>query len=133
MYEVDVFHMLIIQICQRREQQLQQEQRVDLYNVVRDWEARERKRDLYPCPITTSTHFLLRNVGLLQYYEEAASMKGHSESLVQLIRRWDVYRQHFVSVLINGTIPLRRICILSLGYLGEGRIFPSFLMSQWVL
>jgi hypothetical protein len=33
---------------QPREKQQQQEQRVDLYNVVRDWEARERERDLFP-------------------------------------------------------------------------------------
>jgi hypothetical protein len=82
MYEADVFHMLIMQRCQWREQQQQQEQRVDLYNVVRDWEVRERERDLYPLPITTTTHVLLRNVGLLKYYEEATSLKGHSGLLV---------------------------------------------------
>jgi hypothetical protein len=103
---------------------------VDLYNVVWEWEARERERDLYPHPITATTHVLLRNVGLLKYYEEATSLKGHSGLLVHLIHRWDVHRQDFVWVWISGTIPLRRIFTLSLGYPGEGRIFPSSQMSQ---
>ena len=64
---------------------------MDLYNVVWEWEARERERDLYPLPITTTTHFLLRNVGLLKYYEEATSLKGHFGLLVHLIRQWDVH------------------------------------------
>jgi hypothetical protein len=99
---------------------------VDLYNVVREWEARERERDLYPLPITATTHVLLRSVGLLKYYEEATSLKGHSGLLMHLIHRWDVHQQDFLcGSLINGTIPLRRIFILSLVYLGEGRIFPS--------
>jgi hypothetical protein len=68
---------------------------VDLYNVVREWEARERERDLYPFPITIEIHVLLRNVGLLKYYEEATSLKGHSGLLVHLIRRWDVHQQDF--------------------------------------
>jgi hypothetical protein len=78
MSEADVFHMLIMQRREQREKQQQQEQRVDLYNVVWEWEARERERDLYPLPITPMTHALLRDVGLLKYYEEATSLKGHS-------------------------------------------------------
>jgi hypothetical protein len=49
---------------------------VDLYNVVREWEVRERERDLYPHLITAMNHVLLRDVGLLKYYEEATSLKG---------------------------------------------------------
>lgn len=78
-----------------REKKKQWEQRVDLYNVVQEWEVRERERDLYPHPITTMTHVLLRSVGLLKYYEEAISLKGHFGLLVHLIRRWDVHRQDF--------------------------------------
>jgi hypothetical protein len=130
MSEADVFHMLIMQRCERREKQQQQEQRVDLYNVVWEWEVRERERDLYPHPITAVTHVLLRDVGLLKYYEEATSLKGHSGLLVHLIHRWDVHRQAFCVGQISGTIPLRRIFTLSLGYPGEGRIFPSSQMSQ---
>jgi hypothetical protein len=59
---------------------------VDLYNVVQEWEARERERDLYPQPINATAHVLLRNVGLLKYYDEATSLKGHSQFLVHLIR-----------------------------------------------
>jgi hypothetical protein len=68
---------------------------VDLYNVVREWEVRERERDLHPFPITAMTHVLLRDVGLLKYYEEATYLKGNSRLLVHLIRRWDVHRQDF--------------------------------------
>jgi hypothetical protein len=64
-----------------------------MYNVVREWEVREREmeRDLYPQHITTIDHVLLRNVGILKYYEEATSLKGHSGFLVHLIHRWDVH------------------------------------------
>ena len=83
MSEADVFHMLIMQIRDQREQHLQQKkQRVELYNVVWEWEARERETDLYPLPITAKTHVLLRNVGLLKYYEEDTSLKGHFRLLV---------------------------------------------------
>jgi hypothetical protein len=68
---------------------------VDLYNVVWEWEARERERDLYPRLITATTHVLLRNVGLLKYYEEATSLKEHSKLLEHLIHRWGVHRQDF--------------------------------------
>ena len=40
---------------------------------------------------------------------------------------------HSMSVLTNGTNPLRRTFILLLAYLGEGRIFPSSLMSPSVM
>ena len=89
---------------------------MDFYNVVREWEVRERERDLYPFHITPTTHALLRDVGILKYYEEDTSLKGHSGLLVHLISVW---------VWISCTIPLRRIFTLSLDYLGVGRIFPS--------
>jgi hypothetical protein len=130
MYEADVFHMLIMQRCQWREQQQQHEQRVDLYNVVRDWEVRERERDLYPHPITTTTHVLLRNVGLLKYYEEATSLKGHYGLLVQLIHRWDVHRHAFCVGLDQWYHPTEEDMYFITGLSGEGRIFPSSLMSQ---
>ena len=41
--------------------------------------------------------------------------------------------RHFIFVVVNGYIPLRRIFISSIGYLGEERIYPSFLVSQLVL
>jgi hypothetical protein len=47
--------------------------------------SEERERDLYPHPITVVTHVLLRNVGLLKYYEEDTSLKGHFGLLVHMI------------------------------------------------
>ena len=68
---------------------------MDLYNVVHEWEVRERERDLYPHPSTTAMRVLLRNVGLLKYYEEATSMKGNSSFITQLIHQWDAHQQAF--------------------------------------
>jgi hypothetical protein len=59
--------------------------KVDPYNVVRELEVRESKRDMYPHPITAMTHVLLRDVGLLKYYEEATYLKGNSKLLLHLI------------------------------------------------
>jgi len=56
--------------------------------MIWTWQAREIEMDLYPCPITAAIWALLRNVGLLKYYEEDASLKEHSVLLVHIIRRW---------------------------------------------
>ena len=63
--------------------------------MVRLWEAQERERGAYPHPITTATQGLLRQVGLLKFYEEATSLKGHGVFLRHLIRRWNAHRQAF--------------------------------------
>jgi hypothetical protein len=126
MSEADVFHMLIMQRREQREKQQQQEQRVDLYNVVREWEARERERDLYPHPITPTTHALLRDVGLLKYYEEATSLKGHSGLLVHLIRRWDVHRQAFCVGLDQWYHPTEEDIYFITGLSRRGEDFPQF-------
>jgi hypothetical protein len=46
MSEADVFHMLIMHRREWREKQ--QQQRVDLYNVIREWEARESVTPCFP-------------------------------------------------------------------------------------
>ena len=79
--------MSIIQRRERREEGEQQQQQVEQYNMVCMWEARERERDAYPCPITLTIQGLLRQVGLLKFYEEATSLKGHGVFLGHLIRR----------------------------------------------
>ena len=67
----------------------------DQYNVIHLWEARERERLMYPHPIKIATQFLIRELGLLKFYEEATSPKGHSGLLGQLIYRWDAHREAF--------------------------------------
>jgi hypothetical protein len=47
-----------------------------MYNFVHEWEARERERERIPHPIAPQTHFLLRDVGLLKFYEEDTSLRG---------------------------------------------------------
>ena len=84
--------MSIIQRHERREEGEQQQQQVEKYNMVRLWEARERERDAHPLPITVATQGLLRQVGLLKFYEEATSLKGHGVFLIHLIRRWNAHQ-----------------------------------------
>jgi hypothetical protein len=73
---------------------------------------------------------LLRDVGLLTYYDEDTSLKGNYGLLVHLIHRWDVHRHAFHVGLDQWYHPTERIFNLSLGYPGEGGIFPSSHMSQ---
>ena len=44
-----------------------------------------RERGIYTRPITTTTHLLLRKVGLFMFYEKAISLSGNSCLLVHLI------------------------------------------------
>ena len=59
--------------------------------MIQQWEARERERLLYPLPIMPPTQLLLREVGLLKFYEEARSLKGHGVLLGEFIYRWDAH------------------------------------------
>ena len=95
MREADVFNMWIIQRRQLREEREQHEHMEDHYNMIQQWEAWERERLLYPHHITTPTQFVLREVGLLKFYREVTSLKGHNGLLGQLIYRWDDHRQAF--------------------------------------
>ena len=54
---------------------------LDQYNMIKLWEARGREMYLYALPITTQTRHLLRIVGLLNFFEEATSLKGNSALL----------------------------------------------------
>lgn len=51
MYEADVFYMSIMYIREWREERQKQEQRVNQFNVVRQWGAWDRGRDFYDLPI----------------------------------------------------------------------------------
>ena len=92
--------MSTIQRRERREEGEQQKKQVEQYNIIRLWKARERERDAYPRPTTVATQGLLRQVGLLKFYEEDTSLKGHNFFLRHLIRRWNAQQQAF-SVGIN--------------------------------
>jgi hypothetical protein len=82
--------------------------------------------DLYPLPITAVTQVLLRNVGLLKYYEEATSLKGHSRFLVQLIHRWDVHRQALCVGLDQWYQPTEEDIYFITGLSRRGEDFPQF-------
>jgi hypothetical protein len=58
-----------------------------MYNLVRERE-RERERERIPFPIAPQTHFLLWNVGILEFYEDTSIM-GDSSFLQQLIHCLD--------------------------------------------
>ena len=63
--------------------------------MVKQWEDKERERDLYPLPIISQTRDLLRIVGLLKFYQEATSIKGNFALLCQFIQCWDHKRKEF--------------------------------------
>jgi hypothetical protein len=65
------------------------QQQVETHTFVHEWEARERERELFPHPISQSTHALLMDVGLLKFYQEGTSLRGNSLLLQQLIHHWD--------------------------------------------
>ena len=44
----------------QREQEQQQQQQAEQYNMICQWEARERERDGCPHPITADTQEILR-------------------------------------------------------------------------
>ena len=95
--------------------------------MVRLWEARERESDAYPRPITAATQGLLRQVGLLKFYEEATSLKGHGLFLRHLIRRWNAL-QHALQVGPNQwSTPIEEDIYFIIGLSRRGVDFPSFL------
>ena len=76
----------------QREQEQQQQQQAEKYDMIRQWEVRERERDGFPRPITADTQEILKQVGLLKFYEEAiSSLKAHSVLLRHLIGRWNAH------------------------------------------
>ena len=77
----------------------------------------ERGREMLTLP-------LLQQVGLLKFYEEATSLKGHGVFLRHLICRWNSHQQAFRVGPNQCTCPLRRKYISLQGYRGEGWIFP---------
>jgi len=79
---------------------------------------------LYPHPIAAVTRVLLRSVGLLKYYEEATSLKGHSELLIHLIRRWDVYQQAFQVGPDQWYHPIEEDIYFIIGISKRGEDFP---------
>ena len=95
--------------------------------MVRLWEARERERDAYPRPITATTQGLLRQVGLLKFYEEATSLKGHGFFFRNLIRRWNAHQQAFRVGRNHWYMPNEEDIYFVTGLLRRGVDFPSFL------
>ena len=116
--------MSIIQRHERREEE--QQQQVEQYNMVHLWEARERERDLYPRPITAATQGLLRQVGLLKFYEEATSLKSNSGFLRHLIRRWNSQQQAFRVGIDQWYTPTEEDVYFIIGISRRGVYFPSF-------
>jgi hypothetical protein len=49
-----------------------------MHTFLHEWEARERERELFPCHISQSTHDILMDVGLLNFYRKGTSLKGNS-------------------------------------------------------
>ena len=94
--------------------------------MIRQWEARERERDAYPRPITTDTQEILRQVGLLKFYEEVASLKAHSLFLIYLICTWNAHRQAFQVGPDQWYTPTEEDIYFITGLSRRGVYFPSF-------
>ena len=94
--------------------------------MVHLWEARERERDAYPHPIIAATQGLLRQVGILKFYEEATSLKGHGFFLRHLIRRWNAQQQDFRVGINQWYTPTKEDIYFITGLLRRGVDFPSF-------
>ena len=82
---------------------------------------------MYPCPIMTTTQLLLREVGLLNFYEEATSLKGHSGLLGQLIFRWNDHREAFRVSSDQWYAPIEEDTYFITGLSRRGKDFPQFL------
>ena len=95
--------------------------------MVRLWEARERERDVYPHPITIATQGIIRQVGLLKFYEEATSLKGHGLFLQHLIRRWNAHLQTFRVGPNQWYAPIEEDIYFITGLSRRGVDFPLFL------
>ena len=119
--------MSIIQIRERREEgEQQQQQQAEKYNMVRLWEAWERERDVYPRPIIAATQGLLRQVGLLNFYEEATYLKGHSLFMRHFSRRWNAHQQGFWVGINQWYTPTEEDIYFIIGLSRRGVDFPSF-------
>jgi hypothetical protein len=99
---------------------------VDQCNIDQKWEARERETYLYPQPSTTTMWVLLRNVGLLKYYEEATSLKGNSIFITQLIHQWDAHQQSFRVGPHHWYHPTEEDIYFITGLSRRGEDFPQF-------
>lgn len=66
-----------------------------MYDILREWEAREKERERFPRRIMQQMSDLLRSVDLHNFYKEATSLRGNSALLQQLIHHWGHGQQAF--------------------------------------
>jgi hypothetical protein len=52
-----------------------------MYKFLHEWEARERERERTPHSITLQTHFILRDVSHLNFYEEVTPLRRNTSFL----------------------------------------------------
>jgi hypothetical protein len=88
--------------------------------------VRKREMDFNPFPITAVTHVLLRYVGLLKYYEEDTSLKGHFRLFFHMIRRCDVHQQDFCVGLNQWYHPTKEDIYFITEIYKRGEDFPQF-------
>ena len=110
----------------QREKEEQQQQHAEQYDMIRQWKAQERERDAYPRPIIADTHDILRQLGLLKFYEETTSLKSYSVFLRYLIHRWNAHRQDFQVGPDQWYTPTEEDIYFITGLLRRGVDFPSF-------
>ena len=111
----------------QREQEQQQQQQGEQYDMIFQWEVREREIDGCLRPITADTQEILMHVGLLRFYEEAISgLKANSALLRHLIGRWNAHRQAFQVGPDQWYTPTEEDIYFITGLSRRGVDFPSF-------
>ena len=99
----------------QREQEQQQQQQAEQYDMIRQWEARERERDGCPRTITADTEEIL-----------ISGIKAHSVLLRDLIGRRNAHRQTFHVGPDQWYTPTEEDIYFTTGISRRGVDFPSF-------
>ena len=81
---------------------------------------------MYPRPIIAATQGLLRQVGLLKFYGEATSLKGHDVFLRHLIRKWNAHLPAFRVGPNQWYAPTEEKKYFIIGLSRRGMDFPLF-------
>ena len=79
-----------------------------------------------PSPYYCRYQVILRQVGLLKFYEEATSLKAHSVFLRYIIHRWIAHRQDFQAGPDQWYTPTKDDIYFITGLSRRGVNFPSF-------
>jgi hypothetical protein len=117
----------------RRREEDEERQHIETHTSVHEWEVKERKRELLPHPFSKSTHGLLMDISLMNFYHEGTSLRGNSLLLQKLIRHWDHAKHGFRVGPDLWYHPTKEDVHFIIGLSRRGSIFPISLCYCLVL